>query len=480
MRFSQIFGLNADQAQLDFVDIEPASDNPLFIDPFALSIRNDAWSESCHTQIRHFFQTAIDRIRAGKIADAKSMLNGLSEPNETCLGLSVGEPAGRGVAGKQALDLYESLAESEAAKSGLIEQLAECDLFVPGIGSDKISDITTNIIRLKLIEYTVEQCKLHNLTLVGTYPSGKYWDMQSQSWQASYLPFPIVNGKRIILVPKYSVRMKLALNSQEFYSHHILNFIQETEFAKGQLVRTLRTGEKRPETKKFLRDRFPFSKDFLARFSQANPQVLRTYKQIHEKLDSAKGTLTNGELDENFDEALLARALIARLQKIPPGTKDESVYHSFIVGCLEFIFWPNLIYPRKEDRIHDGRKRIDITYTNAARDGFFERVHTAHKIASNLVMVECKNYSKDPKNPEIDQLAGRFSPNRGKLGMLTYRTVSDYDLLLARCRDTAIEDKGFMLPLGDQQIVELLTFVVERKRSRIDGFLEGLLHRLIT
>jgi len=79
------------------------------------------------------------------------LLNGLSEPNETHLGLSSGRPQGRGVSGKQAFDLYRHLTRSRAAASGLLSELADCDLFIEGIGPDKISDISTNIIRRELI-----------------------------------------------------------------------------------------------------------------------------------------------------------------------------------------------------------------------------------------------------------------------------------------------------------------------------------------
>jgi len=39
--FSELFGLNKTQLQLDFVDVELDTDIPLFIDPFALSQRLD-------------------------------------------------------------------------------------------------------------------------------------------------------------------------------------------------------------------------------------------------------------------------------------------------------------------------------------------------------------------------------------------------------------------------------------------------------
>jgi len=122
MKFSEIFSIGLEQPQLDFVDIAPSEDTPLFIDPFAISLKGDEWSETCHQHITHFFQTALDHIRAGRAEQARALLNGLSEPNETCLGMSKGQPAGRGVAGKQAFDLYESLAASQAAQSGISQK----------------------------------------------------------------------------------------------------------------------------------------------------------------------------------------------------------------------------------------------------------------------------------------------------------------------------------------------------------------------
>ncbi|WP_444460418.1 hypothetical protein [Rhodobacter capsulatus] len=96
-----------------------------------------------------------------------------------------------------------------------------------------------------------------------------------------------------------------------------------------------------------------------------------------------------------------------------------------------------------------------------------------------MIMVECKNYSKDPANPEIDQLSGRFSVNRGQLGMMLYRTVDDYERLCARCRDTAQDGRGFMIALGDAQVVEFLNLIAEGQRVAIDARLQAIFNRLI-
>lgn len=214
--FSAFFGLNKSQPELDFIDVDPARDMPLFIDPYAISIRDDGWSRQCNDYIVSFFQTALDHIRQDRKDKARQLLNGLNEPNETCLGLSTESPQGRGVSGKQALDLYEKLSESQAARTGLLSELAECDLFVEGIGRDKISDITTNIIRRLLIEYTQKQCELHGIQLSGSVASGKLWDMDEQTWTQSHVSLPVINGKKIILVPKSIVRFRLCLLIRQY------------------------------------------------------------------------------------------------------------------------------------------------------------------------------------------------------------------------------------------------------------------------
>ncbi len=476
MKLSQFFELNKEQAELDFVDINLEGDLALFVDPFALSIRKDAWSYRCTQHILSFFQTAIDAIRADNRQRARQVLTNLSEPNETRLGLSKDEPSGRGVSGKQAFDLYEALADSEAARTGLLSEIAECDLFIPGIGFDKISDITTNIIRGPLIEYTQKQCELHGIPLQEGVSAGKIWDMGIQDWTSVYASLLVWKGRRVLLVPKASVRYRLCLDSQEYYNHFMLDFLQAEHLQAGtSLVKVLKNGKRRV-TKKSLKEVYPYSKAALYEFTKIHPDVLHTYK----KIESNEREESNRKLDEDFDEAALCDALSTALKTIPPGLSAASEFHNLIIGVLEFIFYPHLIYPIKEKQIHGGRKRIDITYTNAAREGFFLRLHTARQVASNMVMVECKNYVNDVANPELDQLGGRFSINRGRLGILVARSFSNRNLFIARCRDTANDGRGFIIPLVDNDILAMLEDIKQHRRQAIDARLEDIFNQLVS
>jgi hypothetical protein len=94
-------------------------------------------------------------------------------------------------------------------------------------------------------------------------------------------------------------------------------------------------------------------------------------------------------------------------------------------------------------------------------------------------MVECKNYQKEMANPELDQIAGRFSSQRGRFGFLVGRTFDDRQRFVARCRDTARSDNGFIIPLVDADIHNFLQLVIEGKRNLIDIDLERRFSELI-
>jgi len=476
MKFTTHFGLTIEQPALDFVDVNPEKDLPLYIDPYVFSSQDDDWSVQCHNDVVSFFQTAIECIRAGEEERAKRLLSSLNEPNETCLGISRKEPAGRGVSGSQALDLYDQLKESQAVKAGVLSELSDCELMVEGIGRDKISDITTNIIRRRLVEYTQEQCRIHNIPMQEV-TSGRLWNSETGNWEQGYSQLPVVNGKKIILVPKASVRRSIAFSHSEYYNHFVLNFLQEEELTKvhSPLVRVLKKGKKRIVTKKSLKAKYPLSKDFLFTFSQEYPAVLQRYKEVKK----SSPPLSNHDLDENFYEDEFAEQIAAELRQIPTGTEYAAEYHRLMIGTLEFILYPDLIYPEKEDAIHEGRKRIDITYSNSATAGLFYRLRTSPQFAAVKVIVECKNYEHDPQNPALDQLTGRFGHTRGKFGMLLARKFEDRELFLSRCRDTAKDGRGFVIPLADVDIFALLEMVSNNRRNEIDRYLTAILDEVL-
>lgn len=467
-RFSDIFGIASSQAGLDFVNIDLATDMPLFLDPYAIQIRHDEWSDRCGDHIRSFFTELMDALRGGNDARATHLLNHLHEPNETHLGVSIGQPSGRGVGNHKARQLADALVRSRAFQTGLLGDISEAELFIHGVGRDTISDLTTNVIRGLLAEYTADQCNLHGVPtqLVGAI--GPVWDIGQRDWAARQLLLPVHNRRPILLVPKFSVRLKLSLDSQEFWNHHMIEFLREEyREAGGALVHVLRSGERRV-TKTAVKERHPFIKDGLADFVRDHPEVLDIYKN----LKGAKGPLTSEEIEATFDEQAFAQALSEHLPTIAEGNPTASQYHKFALAACTFLFYPELIYPIKEHEIHVGRKRIDIKFTNAAEQGFFHRMAVSPQTRANSVFMECKNYRKQLDNPELDQLAGRFGHQRGHLGFLLCRRMDQRQRIIERCRDTANDGRGYMLVLEDADLLSMLGYVTARQREHIDRFLQ--------
>jgi hypothetical protein len=458
-------GINKSQPQLDFVDVPVNADLPVFVDPFAIAQRPDELSQTCHKTLITFFQLIVDSIRGGDDEGARRLLLHLREPNETRLGLSAKRPRGAGIGQRQATELYEALKDSSAVTTGFIASLEECELMIDGISRDKISDLTTNIIRRSLVKYTQDQCELLGIP-VRTVALPPWFDAATLQWRQDYWDVPVHNDKPIVLVPKIFVRRDPAYDAQRYYHHFVLDFLQAEELsANSSLVKAFKDGT-RYVTKKDVAAKYPLSKEFLYQFSKKHPEVLKRYRAYLEKMESG----SNAAALEGFEEdAVTAESLAVILKKTPPGKQHADAYHDLMIGVAEFLFFPYLVNPKKEEKIHQGRKRIDIVMDNSASSGVFRRIHEVAHLPCFYVVCECKNYKGEIANPELDQIMGRFSTNRGRVGFLLCRQFDDRAKFVERCRDTMRDGNGLIIPLDDKAVLRLLDLIESGKRDQLDG-----------
>ncbi len=456
IRLSDHFGLGKAQPGLDFVDIPVNGDIRLFVDPYAFTLENDPWFVDSNNLIIDYFSLLIEAIRAGNIDHANRLLTNLHEPRETHLGFSAVGSSGRGIGPDQATDLLDALRNSQAVQTGKLKDLADAELLIPGISADKISDITTNIIRVA---------------------GGVFWDSDRRNWVNRYANLPLFNNEKIILVPKAAVRFRPEITADEFYNRYVLDFLQAEHLkANDALVQTLKNG-KRVVRRNDLKKRYPLTKEFLFEFTQAHPELLNAYKaQVRDR----SRPLDDEELEWPHQDArdVDYDAFATELDAIPTGTQHATNYHNFIFGALEAIFYPSLRYPQKEEEIHEGRKRIDITFNNGGRFGFFAELASKYGVFCPFIFFECKNYSSDPGNPELDQLSGRFSDKRGKFGVMVCREIKDKATMLKRCKDIMLDNRGVVLVFDDDDIKSLLKMRAEKDVAGINRFMHEQMRRL--
>ena len=476
MRISRIFGLEASQGELDFVDIDVETDMPLFLDPYFLSTGQDHWSIDATLTLRSFFQTFVDLLVSGQETKARKLFNHLHEPNETCLGLSKGAPKGNAIGDTNADLLFESILQSKAVVTGLVEDLEDVRFFIAGIDKDRVSDITTNVIRGHLVEYTKNQCELWNIPLRVNVPTGFMWNRSSRDWENRYDDMLVVDERKILLVPKHAVSFVKRHTPEQYFRHFVLTFLQHEHLRLSTpLVEYRKDGTPFVTKKRLQEEVAPYSKEFLANFTENHPIV---FEQFRDWVAKNSTPISNKELVEE-DPIVLARYLKSKLASLAPGSADAEKYHRLMIGILEFLMYPSLTSPVKEKEVHQGRKRIDICFDNSATVGFFKRSIDAHGVFAPYVVVECKNYAKDVKNPEMDQLIGRFSDKRGRLGILACRSVDDLETLYQRCNDAWSDGNGLVLPLTDSDIVAMLDKVESGVGNPCDQILRDIARKVV-
>lgn len=287
----------------------------------------------------------------------------------------------------------------------------------------------------------------------------------------------IIDGKRIILVPRLIVSYAKEYTAAKFVQHFALNYLQEQNIINNtSLVQryTNKKGKTRVWVtkdsirKKEKKDGKKIDKEWIANFAQKNPKIFNDFGEEMRKIKVVDDINTEG-----IDKIDIAKFLKKKLGKLNVGTENASKYHDLILGILEFLFYPNLSNPRKETPIHERRKRIDITFENSAENGFFHKLPTLYQIPSSLIMVECKNYREDVGNPEVDQLSGRFSVNRGKFGMLLFRNINNEELIMNRCKDLCADKSEVIIPLMDTDLNKALDSIIDNTEDNIESIISN-------
>lgn len=451
-RVSRYFELNRDQTTLDFVDVPIGNDTPVFLDPSRLRTVQSAWASECNSLLQHFFETLLRHLTANDKTAGLHMLEALTEKNEFHLGFSSGLSDGRAFGKGYANEVWNALSKSSAGNTGLLKDIEDTCLFIEGIGPDRISDAVCNILRGPLIRYTQDICHYYSIPLTPDIASGPIWNVHTELWEESLVPLPVTPFGKLLLVPKLVVRHRLVYDCSNYFIHHLLPAMQESEKKLNTgLVNTLKDGRKRV-TKKSLKEKYGADKLTIARETLRHPDALNEYREVAQR---SSRPITHDQLAEieniappNF------LGLLSELKIIPSGREDANNYEEAVEKLLSALFFPSLSSPVKQHNIHEGRKRIDITYVNSPINGFFKWVQLHYSCAN--IFVECKNYGKELGNPELDQLTGRFSPSRGQIGLLICRSIENSTKLLKSCRDAANDMRGYIIILSDTDLAQLV------------------------
>ncbi|MGE7599910.1 DNA (cytosine-5-)-methyltransferase [Lysinibacillus fusiformis] len=199
--------------------------------------------------------------------------------------------------------------------------------------------------------------------------------------------------------------------------------------------------------------------------------------------DIERNDLNAQEINQggNFEieEKLLKQSVpVLNLSEIQSGKEGAYIFEDSVFEALKYIFSHQLILGEKQYHINEGRKRVDIKFNNKIGEGFFGSLKPLFDIKSAVIFIECKNYTGDLKNPDFDQLSGRFN-RHSSFGILICRRIDNKDKIVQICKDISNNGRGYVLVLDADDISYLIDLRKKEDYTAIDNHMTKLLNGLL-
>lgn len=221
---------------VDFCDVDVDNDNRLFLD--ASMIRNTMGCEPYRTHavrlLDSFFHVVARAVMASvpERVEGRDLLRRFGEPQETRFGMSAAGFEGRGGADDVGAAIGDALETNLKALLGIgvLSRVEHLPIFVPGVGADITSDITTRVVFAALADFTrdvTHRPDFSELRRSVRTVDRQVWDPSALGWVAKPVDLPHVDGKPLLLVPRGWARANPLVSSSLYFGKSVLDFLQD-------------------------------------------------------------------------------------------------------------------------------------------------------------------------------------------------------------------------------------------------------------
>lgn len=317
MKLSNIYNNIADEDCFDPILI---SDTELFVDPFSVFNENEGIFANAFTKIIDFFNEAFKLAaqapdRRGVIYHKLESMLTFPEVNEIGLGYS-GSNTGSGAAKWFRNQIINSLYNS--IEKGLEEyrHFEEIGIFEKGIGCDRISDITCNILKEEIIKYTQELAKKHSIPLVNVKMKHIRFDFKYLRWVDGVVQLPYNEYKKrgILLIPKHFLNDLPTINADGFKDYI---WDCKNEELRNDLNYTIKAD---------------IDKEAIMQIARQHPEWVKEYEDFKESQGYKPYDLT---IDKNGVYAWASKDLIDHVKEHPFSFSDEESFSKCILDICE-------------------------------------------------------------------------------------------------------------------------------------------------
>jgi ribosomal protein S27AE len=225
VRFSEAFGVERSAID-DWFDPHLKIDTILFIDPLLLLESGGEWADAHEELIAHFVHCygLVAKATSPSSVSAKAARRLLTfpEPFELGLGYTASGTSGSGSGDRFAERMADGIAVAISHGLDHPEHIEEIGILNEGIGADRISDATANVIKGRLIAYTQKVARFHGIRLEPHKVRHARVSLDAARWHDDIVDLPTnpTSGRPIILVPERLLNRLPTLNANDWFDSH--------------------------------------------------------------------------------------------------------------------------------------------------------------------------------------------------------------------------------------------------------------------
>lgn len=413
---NKVLNIPIRQEDVDFVMPDVDVDRRLGIDPFLLYRSPRPDFQHAHGLLLKYLKGVLEAVNEGDLEHAQRLLI-CPEPNEIGLGYTRRGISGSGIGPEIAREIAYTFKNSPALLARGLRHIEELQLICPGVGPDRVSDLTANVLKLFLIGYTQEQCRSWSLPLTKDVPVSHYFDFDGFDWRDGYFDLPTnpsTDGP-LLFVPRRILRILPWINYDDYLGEYKRAFLKPVSRSSALRLKP-RGGSKKQEDG----EPPPAPKPVVCKVTSQNTITLDAYIDRKEKdADSAEPS----ELSALQDKEKLkehAALLKQELASLKTGHEDAYKYQDLIHRILTFCFHPHLTEGKPQERTQGGTIIRDLVFTNEGTRNFWRYLMQSH--GSMFVVFELKNKS-EITGADVDQIATYLGDTMGRFGVLISRTL---------------------------------------------------------
>lgn len=324
MFFSEKFNVSSEVVEAyGAVDISLVCDVPLFVDPMLIFNSKKPEYKALHEEIIKYFHFLYKKAENGLTKKEIDAWFNFSEVPNNWLGYSLVGNKGLALGKKYAEFLYNNIAfainTNGISRSGHIEKIM---LLYEGSGKDKISDLTVNLIKEYLCDYTEKFAKAHiDDKYLKKLPVEKaYFNYETESFVSKEYILPYIHNEKrrieyVLLTPYDLLREdEPAINRKDFLdSYDSVRMTIENETLRAYVnnylsraVRDYEENQRRNKRRVSEKSIAKIEKKAFAELLQEYPELYDYYIKYKENNADLNNAISKEEVEEQLQRLIIA------------------------------------------------------------------------------------------------------------------------------------------------------------------------------